>query len=73
MIIYLPAHTFKARESHEYLDRRRFPGDWPTVELLKQFLKNHRKYGRKMGRFDPYSGVRRRRTLSSLPNVDGDA
>ncbi|KAG2024172.1 hypothetical protein CC2G_001750 [Coprinopsis cinerea AmutBmut pab1-1] len=55
----------KVRDTHPYMDRRRFPGDWATAELLKQYLKNHRKYERRRGRWSPSgSGI------SSLPNID---
>ncbi|KAJ2921606.1 hypothetical protein H1R20_g15488, partial [Candolleomyces eurysporus] len=67
----------KVRDTHEYIDRRRFPADWPVVELLKQFLKNHRKYDRKMGRLEPYRTAQEVRSQSharsgNLPNIDDD-
>ena len=39
------------------MDRRRFPSDWPTLDLMKQYLRNHRKYSRKKGRLGPYNGT----------------
>lgn len=31
------------RKKHPYLTRKRFPGDWPSVELVKLHIRNHRK------------------------------
>ena len=61
-------------DTHEFVNRQRFPGDWPTIELLKQFLKNHRKHDRKMGRLEPYKKAQqaRRAAPRSLPNIDND-
>ncbi|RXW22357.1 hypothetical protein EST38_g3475 [Candolleomyces aberdarensis] len=47
----------KVRDTHPYMDRRRFPSDWPTLDLMKQYLRNHRKYSRKKGRLGPYNGA----------------
>ncbi|KAJ2919999.1 hypothetical protein MD484_g409, partial [Candolleomyces efflorescens] len=54
--------------------KKRFPGDWPTIELLKQFLKNHRKHDRKTGRLEPYKKVQqaKRAAPRSLANIDND-
>ncbi len=27
--------------------RERFPGDWPTLEMMRQFISNHRKHEKK--------------------------
>ncbi|RXW13591.1 hypothetical protein EST38_g12264 [Candolleomyces aberdarensis] len=64
------ANVFKkVRETHPYMDRQRFSLDWPTLELVKQYLRNHRKYSLKVGRLAPYS---RSRSTQRLRNVDDD-
>ena len=76
--MHAPAYNIKqVRDTHDYIDRRRFPADWPTVEFLKQFLKNHRKYDRKLGRLEPYQTAQaarpqRRAQSGNLPNIDDD-
>ncbi|RXW22117.1 hypothetical protein EST38_g3745 [Candolleomyces aberdarensis] len=65
----------KVRDTHDYVDKRRFPADWPIVELLKQFLKNHRKHDRKVGRLEPYRTARAQHqapNTNSLPNIDDE-
>ncbi|KAJ2911600.1 hypothetical protein MD484_g8815, partial [Candolleomyces efflorescens] len=39
----------KVRDTHPYMDRRRFPSDWPTLDLMKQYLRNHRRANRAGG------------------------
>jgi hypothetical protein len=50
------------RKEFPYLTRERFPADWATAEMVKQYLRNHRKYGRHNGRIEPpkTKGKRRR-------------
>ncbi|KAJ2912034.1 hypothetical protein MD484_g8382, partial [Candolleomyces efflorescens] len=39
----------KVRDTHPYMDRRRFLSDWPTLDLMKQYLRNHRRANRAGG------------------------
>ncbi|KAF9554951.1 hypothetical protein CPC08DRAFT_821352 [Agrocybe pediades] len=45
------AVIFRAvRSGSPYMDPKRFPNDWATAEILKQYLKNYRRHAVKKGR-----------------------
>jgi DNA-directed RNA polymerase specialized sigma subunit len=57
------------------MSKARFPQNWATAELVKQYMRNHRRYEVKKGRMMP----RRERSTatssgntSQLPNIDSD-
>jgi hypothetical protein len=57
------------------MSKARFPQSWATAELVKQYMRNHRRYEVKKGRMMP----RRKRLASTssgntsqLPNIDSD-
>ena len=57
------------------MTKARFPQNWATAELVKQYMRNHRRYEVKKGRMMP----RRQRSAatsigntSQLPNIDSD-
>jgi DNA-directed RNA polymerase specialized sigma subunit len=57
------------------MSKARFPQNWATAELVKQYMRNHRRYEVKKGRMMP----RRKRlaatssgNTSQLPNIDSD-
>ena len=57
------------------MTKARFPQNWATAELVKQYMRNHRRYEVKKGRMMP----RRKRlaatssgNTSQLPNIDSD-
>jgi hypothetical protein len=57
------------------MSKARFPQNWATAELVKQYMRNHRRYEVKKGRMMP----RRQRfaatssgNTSKLPNIDSD-
>ena len=43
--------------------RERFPGDWPTLEIMRQFITNHRKHEKKKSK--------KRTCDTEDPDVDG--
>jgi DNA-directed RNA polymerase specialized sigma subunit len=60
---------------HPYMSKARFPQNWATAELVKQYMRNHRRYEVKKGRMMP----RRQRSAATsggkttqLPNIDSD-
>jgi len=42
--------TIQVRKHHQYMTQKRFPQDWATAELLKQYIRNHRRYTAKKDR-----------------------
>jgi hypothetical protein len=34
------------------MTQKRFPADWASAEILKQFLRNHRRYAVRKGRME---------------------
>lgn len=47
------SEPIQVRKHHPYMTRKRFPADWAAGEMLKQFLRNHRRYEVKKGRMPP--------------------
>ncbi|KAJ6559313.1 hypothetical protein B0H10DRAFT_2445960 [Mycena sp. CBHHK59/15] len=78
------ASIFKlTRKEHPYLTQRRFPLDWTTAEMVKQYLRNKRRYGvrcgfiadrktRKRGHEDSGSagGAQKRRKTGPTRHID---
>ncbi|KAF9566547.1 hypothetical protein CPC08DRAFT_719872 [Agrocybe pediades] len=61
--------VFKAvRHAHPYMSTDRFPNDWATGEILKQYLKNYRRYAVKRGRMP-----RRKDRLSAASSSSGSS
>jgi len=60
---------------HSYMSKARFPQNWATAELVKQYMRNHHRYEVKKGWMMPChqcpvatsSGH-----VSQLPNVDSE-
>lgn len=57
------------------MSKARFPQNWATAELVKQYMRNHRRYEVKKGRMMP----RRQRSAATtsgntpqLPSIDSD-
>jgi hypothetical protein len=60
---------------HPYMLKARFPQNWATAELVKQYTPNHRRYEVKKGRMMPChqrSAATSSGHVSQLPNVDSD-
>jgi hypothetical protein len=60
---------------HLYMSKARFPQNWATAELVKQYTRNHRRYEVKKGRMMPRhqrSAATSSGHVSQLPNVDSD-
>ncbi|KAF7981493.1 hypothetical protein HWV62_33035 [Athelia sp. TMB] len=71
------ADVFKyVRKVHAYMTRKRFPADWAAGEMLKQYLRNYRRYSVKKGRMESReakkqrenAGVRSR--FDDLPDIE---
>lgn len=57
------------------MSKARFPQNWATAELIKQYMRNHRHYEVKKGRMMPrhqHSAASTSGNTSQLPNVDSD-
>ena len=57
------------------MSKARFPQNWATAELVKQYMRNHRRYEVKKGRMMPRhqrSAANSSRNTSQLFNVDSD-
>ena len=57
------------------MSKVRFPQNWATAELVKQYMRNHRRYEVKKGRMMPRhqrSAANSSGNTSRLPNVDSD-
>jgi hypothetical protein len=57
------------------MSKARFPQNWATAELVKQYMRNHRRYEVKKGRMMPRhqrSAATSSGNTSQLPNVDSD-
>ena len=57
------------------MSKARFPQNWATAELVKQYMRNHRRYEVKKGRMMPRhqrSAANSSGNTSQLPNVDSD-
>jgi hypothetical protein len=55
------------------MTKARFPQNWATAELVKQYLRNHRRYEVKKGRMMPRhqrSAANCSGNTSHLPNID---
>ena len=58
------------------MSKARFPQNWATAELVKQYMRNHRRYEVKKGRMmsrRQRSAATSSGNTSQLPNVDSDA
>ncbi|KIM34942.1 hypothetical protein M413DRAFT_32896 [Hebeloma cylindrosporum] len=63
------------RKMHPYMLKARFPQNWATAELVKQYMRNHRRYEVKKGRMPPRnqrSGASSSGNATQLANVDSD-
>jgi hypothetical protein len=61
---------------HPYMSKARFPQNWATAELVKQYMRNHRRYEVKKGRM--MSRHQRSAATSSgntpqPPSIDSDS
>jgi hypothetical protein len=57
------------------MSKARFPQNWATAELVKQYMRNHRRYEVKKGRMMPRhqrSAANSSGNTSQLPNIDSD-
>jgi hypothetical protein len=61
------------------MTKKRFPADWSAAEMLKQYMKNHRRHAVRNGRMESRAERRRRDQDetnsgegSGLHNVDHD-
>jgi hypothetical protein len=57
------------------MSKARFPQNWATAELVKQYMRNHRRYEVKKGRMMPRhqrSAANSSGSTSQVPNVDSD-
>ena len=57
------------------MSKARFPQNWATAELVKQYMRNHRRYEVKKGQMMPRhqrSAANSSGNTSRLPNVDSD-
>ena len=57
------------------MSKARFPQNWATAELVKQYMRNHRRYEVKKGRMMPRDQRLAANTSGStslLPNIDSD-
>jgi hypothetical protein len=55
------------------MTKKRFPADWAAAEMLKQYMKNHRRYAVRMGRMEGRAARRKdndRAEDPGLPNLD---
>jgi hypothetical protein len=43
------------RMEFPYLNKKRFPANWATKEMVKQYLRNRRRYAVKVGDLEPKS------------------
>jgi hypothetical protein len=50
----------QTRVDHPYMTKKRFPTDWSAAELLKQYLKNHRRHAVRNGRMESRAERRKR-------------
>ena len=60
---------------HPYMSKARFPQNWATAELVKQYMRNHRHYEVKKGRMMPRhqrSAATSSGHISQLSNVDSE-
>jgi hypothetical protein len=53
------------------MSKARFPQNWATAELIKQYMRNHRRYEVKKGRMMSRH-QRSAASSSGIPNVDSD-
>jgi hypothetical protein len=57
------------------MSKARFPQNWATAELVKQYMRNHRRYEVKKGRMMPRhqrSAANSSGNTSQLPNIDSE-
>jgi hypothetical protein len=57
------------------MSKARFPQNWATAELVKQYMRNHRRYEVRKGRMMPRhhrSSAPSNGNTSQLPNIDSD-
>lgn len=57
------------------MSKARFPQNWATAEIVKQYMRNHRRYEVKKGRMIPRhqrSAATSSGNISQLPNIDSD-
>ena len=58
------------------MSKARFPQNWATAEIVKQYMRNHRRYEVKKGRMMPRhqrSADTSSGNTSQLPNIDSDS
>ena len=57
------------------MSKARFPQNWATAELVKQYMQNHHCYEVKKGQMMPHhqhSAANSSGNTSQLPNIDSD-
>jgi hypothetical protein len=57
------------------MSKARFPQNWATAEIVKQYMRNHRRYEVKKGRMMPRhqrSAANSSGSTSQLSNIDSD-
>ena len=57
------------------MSKTRFPQNWATAELVKQYMQNHRRYEVKKGQMMPRhqrSAANSSGNTSKIPNIDSD-
>jgi len=57
------------------MSKARFPQNWATAEIVKQYMRNHRRYEVKKGQMIPRhqrSAATSSGNISQLPNIDSD-
>jgi hypothetical protein len=66
----------QTRKDHPYMTKQRFPADWSAAEILKQYMKNHRRHAVRNGRMESRAGRKSReqdevdRAHREVRNVD---
>jgi hypothetical protein len=74
--------TLQTRQTHPYMTKKRFPADWAAAEMLKQYMKNHRRHAVRNGRMESRAERRKReemprgeesgRGIHNVDDVDSD-
>ena len=58
------------------MSKVRFPQNWATAELIKQYMRNHRRYEVRKSRMMPrhhHPSAASSGNTSQLPNIDSDS
>jgi hypothetical protein len=71
-VFFLLTELLKIRKTHPYMSKARFPQNWATAELVKQYMRNHRRYEVKKGRMMPRHQRSAANSSGNTPNIDSD-